>query len=249
MNETLAVANGPIPWILALAMISLVLVQTGLYVGLARRYVKDTGVLTKQEMSKAVKVGTIGTIGPAVAVFTVAVVLIGLIGGPVTLSRIGVIGSAAFESLTAAEGSGRTLGTGDFTLTLLATATWVMAFGGSGWLISTFLLTKPLDVAQERFKKTNPAMIGLIGAMAPFMVFFVMGYTESMNKIRGNPAEGIPGTYGSLVSVIVGAVSMWAFIKLAHVSPKWAWVGEWAIGFAIILAIFAGVAVDAVLGS
>lgn len=249
MNETLDIANGPIPWILALITIGLVVAQTFMFVAMARKYIKDTGVLTKAEVGKAIKVGTIGTIGPAIAVFTVAVVLIGLIGGPITLSRVGVIGSAAFESLTAAEGSGRTLGTDGFTPTLLATAAWVMAFGGSGWLISTLILTKPLDVAQERFKQSNPAMIGLIGAMAPFMVFFVMGYTESMNKIRGNPAEGIPGSYGTLVAVIVGALAMWGFIKLAHISPKWAWMGEWAMGFAIILAIFAGVAVDAGMGN
>ena len=236
MNETLQLATSPVVWGLSLGLIGLVVIQTFMFVAMANRYVKDTGVLTHAERAKAIRVGTIATIGPAIAVFTVAIVLIGLIGGPITLSRIGIIGSAAFEGLTANAGSGDTLGTAAFTPTLLATATWVMAFGGAGWLISTILLTKPLDTAQEKFQRTNPALIGLIGAMAPFMVFFVMGYEQSMNGINAEDTN-----FGPLAAVITGAVGMWAFIKLAHTSPRMAWMGEWAIGFALVLAILAGV--------
>lgn len=237
MTETMQLATSPVVWGLALGMIGLLVIQTFMFVAMANRYVKDTGVITHAERAKAIRVGTIATIGPAIAVFTVAIVLIGLIGGPITLSRIGIIGSAAFEGLTANAGSGDTLGTAAFTPTLLATATWVMAIGGAGWLISTILLTKPLDTAQEKFQQTNPALIGLVGAMAPFMVFFVMGYEQSLGGIN---AEG-GANYGVLASVVVGAVGMWGFIKLAHLNPKLAWLGEWAIGFALILAILAGV--------
>lgn len=237
MTETLQIATSPIVWGLAVALIGLVLVQTWLFVRMANTYVRDTGVITRAEKVKALRVGTIATVGPAVAVFTVAIVLIGLIGGPITLSRIGIIGSAAFEGLTANAGSGDTLGTPTFTPTLLATAAWVMAFGGAGWLISTILLTKPLDTAQEKFQRTNPALIGLVGAMAPFMVFFVMGYEQSRNGIIAE--EG--ANYGPLAAVVVGAVAMWGFIRVARTAPRWAWLGEWAIGFAIILAIAAGV--------
>lgn len=237
MTETLQLAQSPVVWGLALGLIGLVVFQTFMFVAMANRYVKDTGVITHAERAKAIRVGTIATIGPAIAVFTVAIVLIGLIGGPITLSRIGIIGSAAFEGLTANAGSGDTLATAEFTPTLLATATWVMAFGGAGWLITTMLFTKPLETAQEKFEQTNPALIGLVGAMAPFMVFFVMGYDQSMGGIT---AEG-GANYGVLAAVVVGAVAMWGFVRLAHVSPKLAWLGEWAIGLALILAIIAGV--------
>lgn len=240
MTETLRLATSPMVWILALAMIALVLIQTALYYSMARRYVRDTGVLSKAEVGKALRVGTIATVGPAIAVFTVAIVLIGLIGGPVTLSRVGIIGSAAFEGLTANAGSGGTLGTPEFTPTLLATATWVMAIGGAGWLISTLLMTKPLDNAQEKFKMSNPALIGLIGAMAPSMVFFVMGYEQAFRGLTGE--EGV--NFGPLVAVVVGAVAMGFFIRLSKTSPKLGWLGEWAIGFALILAIIAGVVAE-----
>lgn len=237
MSETLRLATSPVVWALSLAMISLVLIQTALFYSMAKRYVRDTGVLTKAEVGKALRVGTIATVGPAIAVFTVAIVLIGLIGGPITLSRVGIIGSAAFEGLTANAGSGNTLGTPEFTPTLLATAAWVMAIGGAGWLISTILMTKPLDNAQEKFKMSNPALIGLIGAMAPSMVFFVMGYEQAARGLTGEDGAN----FGPLAAVVVGAVSMALFVNLSKRNPKLGWLGEWAIGFALILAIIAGV--------
>ena len=124
MESTMELANSPVMWILATLIVSVVIFQTIVFYKLAKNYVKDTNILTDKEIKIALKVGAVGTIGPAVAVFTVAVVLIGLIGGPITLSRVGVIGSAAFESLAASVGSAGTAGTLDFTPSMLATASW-----------------------------------------------------------------------------------------------------------------------------
>lgn len=239
MEAVMRLANSPMLWILAMINILVVLWQTWIYFKMAKDYVKDTGVMTHEEINECLKIGVITTVGPAIAVFTIAVVLIGLIGGPMTLARIGVIGSAAFESLTSSAGSGGTVGTPDFTFSMLATATWVMALGGSGWMLTTFFLTKGLDKTQEKMKKTNPKIIGLVGSIAPFMVFFVMGYGEAMKKITDKTP-----TYGTLAAVMVGAISMYGFNRLAHVSSKYNWLREWGMGFAIILAMIVGTIVD-----
>jgi len=235
MGTVMELANSPMMWTLALIIVSLVVIQSLIYYVLARRYVRDTGVVTEKEIRKAVKIGSVSTIGPAVAVFTVAVVLIGLIGGPITLSRVGIIGSAAFESLTASAGSGGTLGTEEFTHSLLATAAWVMALGGSGWLITTLILTKGLDTTQTKLKQSNPRTIAYVGAFAPFMVFFVYALQDSMKAIQA--AEP---SYGVAAAVIAGAVSMYGFGKLARMKPSFGWVKEWAMGFAIIIAMIVG---------
>lgn len=239
MEAVMKLANSPMMWILAFANVSVVVWQTWLYFKMAKDYVRDTEVMTHEEVKKALKIGVIGTIGPAVAVFTVAVVLIGLVGGPQTLARVGVIGSAAFESLTASAGSGGTIGKPDFTFSLLATATWVMALGGSGWLIATFFLTKGLDRTQEKMKKANPKLIALVGSITPFMVFFVMGYGEAMKKI----GDKTP-TYGVLAAVIAGAIATYGFNRLAKVSSSYNWLREWSMGFAIIIAMLAGTIID-----
>jgi hypothetical protein len=239
MEAVMQLANNPMLWMLALASIAIVLWQTWIYYKMAKDYVRDTRVMTPEEIGKSLKIGVIGTVGPAVAVFTVAVVLIGLIGGPITLSRVGVIGSAAFESLSASAGSGGTIGTADFTYSMLATASWVMALGGSGWLLTTFFMTKSLDKTQEKLKKSNPKMIGLVGSITPFMVFFVMGYGEAIKKINVK----IP-TYGVLAAVIVGAIAMYGFNQLAKTNNRYTWLREWAMGFAIIIAMIVGTIID-----
>jgi hypothetical protein len=239
MEAVMQLANSPVLWMLALASIFIVLWQTWLYYKMARDYVDETQVMTQEEIRKALKVGVIGTVGPAFAVFTVAVVLIGLIGGPITLSRIGVIGSAAFESLTSSAGSGGTVGTADFTFSMLTTAAWVMALGGSGWLITTFFLTKGLDKTQERMKKTNPKMIALVGSITPFMVFFVMGYGEAMKKITAKTPS-----YGVLAAAVIGALTMYIFNRIAGLDSRYNWLREWSMGFAIIAAMIVGVIID-----
>lgn len=239
MEAVMNLANQPMMWVLSFVSIGVVVWQSWLYYKMAKDYVDKTGVMTAEEIHKSLKIGVIGTIGPAIAVFTVAVVLIGLVGGPITLSRVGVIGSAAFESLTAAAGSGGKAGKPDYTFTLLATASWVMALGGSGWLVSTFFLTKGLDTTQEKMKKSNPRMIALVGSITPFMVFFVMGYQEAMKKI----GDKTP-TYGVLAAVVAGAISMYGFNSLAKVKSSYNWLREWAMGFAIIVAMIVGTIVD-----
>lgn len=242
MNEVMQIANSPMLWILAFCSIFIVLWQTWLYYKIANDYTKATQVLSKEEVKKSLKIGIISTIGPAIAVFTVAVVLIGLVGGPITLSRIGVIGSAAFESLSATAGSDGTVGTPNFTPTLLTTAAWVMAVGGSGWLVVTFLITKSLDDTQEKLKTSNPITIALIGSITPFMVFSVMGYGVVMKKISAETP-----TYGTAAALIAGAITMFVLTKIGQSKPSQSWLLEWAMGFAIIVAMLAGVLVDNVL--
>lgn len=239
MNEVLQVANSPVLWVLAFCSIFIVLWQTWIYYNMAKKYVKQTEILTPEEIKKSLKIGIISTIGPAIAVFTVAVVLIGLIGGPITLSRIGVIGSAAFESLSATAGSDGTVGTPNFTPTLLATAAWVMAIGGSGWLVVTFLITKSLDETQEKLKTSNPVTIALIGSVTPFMVFFVMGYGVVAKKITAETP-----TYGTAAALVAGAITMFILTKIGQSKSSQNWLLEWAMGFAIIVAMIAGVVLD-----
>lgn len=239
MNEILQIANSPVVWVLAFLSIFMVLWQTWIFYHMAQKYVKQTQVLSPEEIKKSLKIGAISTIGPAIAVFTVAVVLIGLVGGPITLSRVGVIGSAAFESLAASAGSDGKVGTPEFTPTLLATAAWVMAIGGSGWLVTTFILTKGLDNAQEKMKNSNPIMIALIGSITPFMVFAVMGYGLVEKKLNAATP-----TYGTLAALIAGGLTMYVLNVIGQSKDSRKWLLEWAMGIAIIVAMIAGVLVD-----
>ncbi len=234
MDSVMKLVNNPVMWVLSFAIVSVVVVQTIIYYRLAKQYVSDTNILTKKQVNVALKVGAIGTIGPAIAVFTVAVVLIGMVGGPITLSRVGVIGSAAFESLAASVGSSGTVGTENITSSLITTASWVMTIGGSGWLISTFFVTKGLDNAQEKMKKSNPKTIAYIASFTPFMVFFIYASQESLKGIKAS-------SYGILAATFAGGISMYICNKISSSNSKYTWLREWAMGLSIIVAMLVGV--------
>ncbi len=105
MEHVFSVANGPVLWLLAGLIVGTVVVQALLYLRMTLRLSNDYGILTRDERLRVYKTATINSIGPAIAVFFVAVSLVAMVGGPVTLMRVGVIGSAIFEFVAAEMGA------------------------------------------------------------------------------------------------------------------------------------------------
>ena len=75
MKETLLIANNPVMWILALIIIANVIVQSFIFYRLANKHVKETSLISSKQVKEAFKIGFIGTIGQAFAVFAVTVAL------------------------------------------------------------------------------------------------------------------------------------------------------------------------------
>lgn len=236
MKETMNIANNPVMWFLAIVIVANVIIQSLIFYRLATKHVKNTNLLKPEQVKKAFKIGIIGTIGPAFAVFAVAVALIAQIGGPITLARIGIIGSAAFEMISAQIGSAGTAGTPDFTPAMLSSAAWVMTLGGAGWLIVVFFATKHIDSLQEKIKKTNPLTIAYMSVFAPFIIFFTLGYREVVNK--GILKETID--LAPLAALIAGALSVVIVNKIVEKDSTKKWLKDWAMGFAVIAAMVVG---------
>ncbi|WP_067142453.1 DUF5058 family protein [Oceanivirga salmonicida] len=234
MKETLQVANSPIMWILSILLISVVVVQSIIFFVITKKYTRQTNILSDDEMKKALKIGVIGTIGPAAAVFAVAVALITQIGGPVTFSRVGVIGSAAFEIVSAKIGSSGTLGTEDFAKPMLSAATWVMAIGGSGWLIMVLICARYIDKIQAKMKKSNPLNIMYMASFAPFAIFFSLSYNEVEKDITKN------NSFKNLVALIVGALTILSINYIVKKNNKFKWLKEWAMAFSVLFAMIFG---------
>lgn len=182
MKETLVIANNPIMWILALIIIANVVVQCFIFYRLANKHVKETAIISSKQVKEAFKIGFIGTIGPAFAVFAVAVALIAQIGGPLTLARIGIIGSAAFEMIAAGIGSGGTAGTPDFAPKMLSAAAWVMTLGGAGWLIVVFFATKHIDKLQVTVKK--PIHLQLLTCLSLHLLSYSFPWLTKKSSIK-----------------------------------------------------------------
>lgn len=236
MNETMLLANSPMMWILSILIISIVIVQSFIFYRLAKKHVDGTRLLTNEQVRKSFRIGVIGTVGPAFAVFAIAIALISRVGGPITLARIGIIGSAAFEMISSQIGSGGTAGTAEFTPQLLSATAWVMTLGGSGWLIVVFFATKRINGIQEKIGSANPLTIAYMSLFAPFIIFFTLGYKEVINKgiLKEDP------TIAPLAALIAGAIVTLIINKIVAKDRSKKWLKEWSLGFSVIAAMIVG---------
>ena len=163
-----------------------------------------------------------------------------MVGGPVTLMRVGVIGSAVFEFVAADQGAramGAELGTDSYTLQAFTASVWVMTLGGMGWLLTTFFMTKSLDRAQDRMAVSNPTLIRAIGTATPIAIFFLLGANAAVDKTW---LTNITIAADDLAAVATAAIAM---VVLNAAGKHRAWLREWSVGFALIAGLIAGYAV------
>ena len=237
MDDYLTVANSPVMWILALAIVTLVVVQAILYLRRALTLSRDFDLLTPEETSRVYKTATITSIGPAIAVFIVSVSLVALIGGPITLMRIGVIGSAVFELYASAQGAtamGVELGKDGYDLVAFTNSVWAMTLGGAGWLLATLILTKRLGQAQAKMQVKSPRMLLIMGAITPAVIFLVLTLNAVMKKVS---LTDVTILHDKLAAALAALLSMVVLRNLGKTRP---WLKEWSLGFGLVVGLIAG---------
>lgn len=237
MEQISAVANGAILWILAIIIISVVVVQALLYLRMTLDFSNRYNILTAEERGVVYKTAAINSIGPAVAIFFVAISLVAMVGGPVTLMRIGVIGSAIFEFVAAdlgAKAAGAELGTTSYGLQAFATSVWVMTLGGMGWLVTTLLMTKALDRAQDRMAVSNPNLIRAIGSATPVAIFFTLAANAVIVK------EWLCNIVIARDDLAAMVVSAFCMIALSRAWKHRAWLREWSVGLSLVAGLTVG---------
>ena len=153
MSETvLHAANDKVVWIIAIAIVVIVLVQSLLYIRLAFSTAGRIG-FPREKCRKGLRAGMISAIGPSIAVFIVMVGMMSVVGSPITWLRLSIIGAAPTELTAAtvgAEALGVKFGSADYDLMALATSWWTMAINGTGWLLVTALFTHKLEDVREK---------------------------------------------------------------------------------------------------
>lgn len=237
MEEVLLIANGPVLWLFAVLIVGVVVAQALIYLRMTLDFSNRFEILSREERTIVCKTAAINSIGPAIAIFFVAVSLVAMVGGPITLMRVGVIGSAVFEFVAADQGAkavGADLGADSYTLQAFAASVWVMTLGGMGWLLSTFFMTKGLDKAQDRMSVSNPNLIRAVGTATPIAIFFLLGANAAVDK---NWLSDISIAADDAAAVLTAAACM----VLLHAGGKHrAWLREWAVGFALVAGLAAG---------
>lgn len=237
MEQVLQIANSPAMWLLAILIVTVVVAQAALYLRMTLSFSDRFGILSREERQVVYKTATINSIGPAIAVFFVAVSLVAMVGSPVTLMRVGVIGSAVFEFVAADQGAravGAELGTDSYTLEAFTASVWVMTLGGMGWLLTTFFATRTLDRTQDRLNGSNPGLIRAMGTATPIAIFLVLGANAVVDK---QWFSSISVAADDLAAVAVSALCMVALYFVGRSRP---WLREWSIGFSLVAGLVAG---------
>ena len=224
-NENyLSVANSLPLWILCGIGVSVVALLCILYARLVKKNANAVGI-SREEYRHAVRAGMVTAIGPSIANVIVVAGLMAVIGGPVSWFRLSIIGAASTELTAArigAEATGVAFGSSDFGLEALAAAFFAMAINGCGYLLFITLFTHRMEGIRQKLGGGDFAWLTLIGTAA------------SIGIMSDLCAPYLTSVSPQMVAAIVGAVVMGICVKL---SKKYHWIGEYALGFAIILGV------------
>lgn len=227
-TDILAVANSPVVWLFALAVFAVIFVQTAIYVRAASRTAPAIG-MTRKDVTGAFRAGAVASIGPSLAVVLVAIALLALFGTPAVLVRIGLIGSAATETASAgiaAQSMGASLGGDSYTQSVFLVAFIAMTLSGAMWMLATLILTPILKRGGSRLEKVNPAVMAIIPTAALLGAFSML----TVGELGKSSAH--------VVTVLISAGTMTLCLFLAR-QLRAHWLKEWALGFSILVALFA----------
>ncbi|CAM3594559.1 DUF5058 domain-containing protein [Erysipelothrix urinaevulpis] len=229
LKEVMEVANGWGIWICAGIAVSVIIVQTVLFIRLSFKNAEGVG-LSKDDAKKAFKTGLISSVGPAISVFVVVFAMTALVGGPMTWMRLNMTGGSAVILKSAEIGAasvGESLGSEGFTLTGLSASWFSIAANGIGWLIILFFLNHRMEKVRTKIGGGDPRWLQLLTASVTLGLF---GFFAAPEILKG-------GGYSS--SVIAGGVSMAVMLFVAK-NPKLKWLKEYALGFALVIGMIFG---------
>ncbi|MCR4606946.1 MAG: DUF5058 family protein [Oscillospiraceae bacterium] len=230
-EEVKAVANSPVLWLITASVIALLITQSLLIRKRTKDYVLSEHIMTEDEISTATKTGIFATIGPAVAVFILAMSFVNLLGAPMTLLRIGIVGSAGTEIRSATAGAlvaGVALGNDELTMPAFGAAQFACAFMTTGYFIMVpvyclgfgKLFGKWLSPKSDKDKMPLPVVLLTKGF--PVAYFSWMIYMQiKASKINA----GV---------ICTAVVAMFVLDYLAQ-NTKAKWLGNWTLGFAVMI--------------
>lgn len=243
-NEAMKLAQDPVMWIIALLTIGVVVIQSVFMYRVTKKYSEDEKLLTKDEIKIALKSGAVTTIGPALAVFILALSMVSLLGGPITLMRIGIVGSASTEMTAASVGTafaGVSLGTDEMTVEALATATLAMAVMSMGYLIFVPLMTRGLGKGVQKIlypegnnKKTRIINV-FFGTVFPVLFLGMLVLTQAANGAD------------YVISMVASFIAMYVCNKIAK-EKNIQWLKEWNMGIAVLAGLITGPVAHLFLG-
>ncbi|MBT2555939.1 DUF5058 family protein [Arthrobacter sp. ISL-5] len=216
----------PVLWASAVGVFAVVILQSAIYFKAIRK-AAPAADLSPAQVSGSVRSGAVAAIGPSLAVALIAISLLPLFGTPAVLTRIGLVGSAAFDVAAAgisAGTQGAQLGGPTYTQKIFAIAFAAMTIGGLAWMLTALILTPILSKGDAKLRKVNPAVMAIVPTAALLGAFFTLAFQEVLKS----PVH--------LVTMLASAAAMGACLLFAH-RLRLPWLREWGLGVSIIVAL------------
>ncbi|MEH7226302.1 DUF5058 family protein [Bacillus sp. JJ1566] len=235
LETVMKTANSLPLWIFASLVVGIVIFQSITFIRLATKTSQSVG-MTSSEVKSAIRAGGISAIGPAIAILVIAISMIALIGNPITLIRMAIIGSAAIETVGASIGSqaaGVDLGSPNYTLQAFTSAVWVMCVGGMGWMLFVALFTKSLGKIQKK-AESNPKNVKMLSTVSVAAMIGAFSYLGGGEMVKG---------MSEFIVFIVAFITMPIIIWIGDKS-RLIWLKEWSLGLVIIVGMIAGVIIS-----
>lgn len=230
MPENLKViANSAPLWIIAFIIVSLVIMQALIFLRIASKAAPKAD-MTKDEVKTSIQTGLISAIGPSFAVAFVVISIISLIGSPLTLMRIGIIGSAATEAgavQIGQEAFGSNMRDAGFTVEGFATIVWTMSVGGMGWLVFTLFFTKSLENIQNKIQNKIPKLMGIVSSAAMMGAFAFLASEQMI--------EGSNFAIAGIIALFTNLALVWGANKTSIV-----WLKQWSLGISMFIGMTGG---------
>ena len=229
--EVLRVANSAWYWIAALLVVSVVLLQTSLFIRQALTMAREIN-FPRSRCYRALWAGAVSAIGPSVAVFIIMVGMMTVVGTPVTWLKMSIIGGAP-ASLAAAQFGAQAcnakLGGAGYDLTALAGSWWTMNTFCLGWVLFVVVFARRLELIRAKVSGGDPEWLAVLSAAG------MLGAFAFLN------AKGLGNGRGYLAAELIGGASMVGLLKL---SEKRAWFKkEYTLGLAMLAGMIAAMLV------
>lgn len=177
MSEQLQnIENSPVMWAIGLITIGIVLSLAAIYLVKTIRISGELGI-TKEQVKTAMKTSCAASVGPSIVVMVGMVSLLIVMGAPMALTRLSVIGNVSFELLCAqlsADAFGTTVSMENMTPEIFQTTLFVMAVGCIGYiLVPVFFCNsfeKALDFLSNNGKNVERAtMISTVAILGIYL--------------------------------------------------------------------------------
>ncbi|MCI8639663.1 MAG: DUF5058 family protein [Coprococcus sp.] len=178
----------------------------------------------REDCNKAFKIGLVSSIGPSFSIVTVLLALMATLGTATTWSRMALVGNAPQKLMMAELGAqqfGTAVGGAAYGADAYVTSIWFMSLHGCNFMIGVFLLLHHMDKIKVKLEKTDMYLMTVVGSGALAGVIAMLGVSNAKTK-------------GGAFSYVCAFA---ATFLLGKAAKKIKWLGDYKVGFAMLISM------------